>query len=506
MLSSETAQPPPPDPSNIQPTTSLPPSTSASNQTNEVPVLNASPPNSSSLSPPSTLSPPPPSYTQATAPTVSDTSAPLIQPLSYPSALDLSPVPALNDPAPLSPATPNPNPTSPTAAALPPFSIKEIEFFGSPKTILLQNENGPCPLLALSNVLILRNVLRLPAQCVASSIISFDELVQLIGGLALDDKKSAADNLETLMDLLPTLAKGLDVNPKFCEGVTGYEYTDKIVAFDTFGVELVHGWLIDPSDPNHDMFEGLSYNQLVELVISSDSSGKVEEIVKGDAVRAFLDSSAHQLTYHGLTSLHTHLPSNSLSVFFRNNHFSTIFQHDSKMFLLVTDQGYSSVSEVVWEVLSNIDGDTSYVNSSFQKPSIQDDYTRSSSLQISLPDPDADLQAAISASLNLGGSSNPPLSSNPASVSVGVGTVVNLPGGPMSPVPLNPDSDMLIAQKLQREMNAPNIMSDAETARMIQQQEEYEYQQQQASARHRNIEKERERERKKKNDSSCSLM
>ena len=89
MSSSETAQPPPPDPSNIQPTTSLPPSTSASNQTNEVPVLNASPPNSSSLSPPSTLSPPPPSYTQATAPTVSDTSAPLIQPLSYPSALDL---------------------------------------------------------------------------------------------------------------------------------------------------------------------------------------------------------------------------------------------------------------------------------------------------------------------------------------------------------------------------------------------------------------------------------
>ena len=42
-------------------------------------------------------------------------------------------------------------------------------------------------------------------------------------------------------------------------------------------------------------------------------------------------------------------------------------------------------------------------------------------------------------------------------------------------------------------MNAPNIMTDAETARMIQQQEEYEYQQQQASARHRNIEKVRSR-------------
>ncbi|GMH80534.1 hypothetical protein TL16_g08584, partial [Triparma laevis f. inornata] len=401
-----------------------------------------------------------------------------------------SPAPApANNPAPPTSVPSDPLP-------LPPFTVKKVEFFGDSRTILLQNENGPCPLLALSNVLILRNVLTLPAKCVAEELVSFDELVQLIGGLALDSKSLDTDNLQSLIYLLPTLAKGLDVNPKFCEGVMGYEYTDKIVAFDAFGVELVHGWLVDPSDPNHDMFKNLSYNQLVELVISSDSSGKVEEIVKGDAARAFLDASSHQLTYHGLTSLHTHLPSNSLSVFFRNNHFSTIFQHDNKMFLLVTDQGYSSVSEVVWEVLSNIDGDTSYVNSSFQKPSIHDDYTRTSSIQSSLPD--ADLQAAISASLNLDSSNDTP----PPAVS---DTVVNLPGNSTS-TPNASGMDAQMARNLQQHMNMDfQMRSDAATARMIQQQEEYEYQQQTVSARQQQQQQQQQR-KKKTSDSSCSVM
>ena len=87
--------------------------------------------------------------------------------------------------------------------------------------------------------------------------------------------------------------------------------------------------------------------------------------------RSFLDSSSHQLTYPGLTSLHTHLPQNSTSVFFRNNHFAPLFKHDNKLCLLVTDQGYANVPEVVWEVLGNIDGDTTYVDSDFSTPQVR---------------------------------------------------------------------------------------------------------------------------------------
>ena len=41
--------------------------------------------------------------------------------------------------------------------------IKRIHFFGRSVKIVMQNENGPCPLLAIANVLSLRNELKLPA-------------------------------------------------------------------------------------------------------------------------------------------------------------------------------------------------------------------------------------------------------------------------------------------------------------------------------------------------------
>ena len=44
------------------------------------------------------------------------------------------------------------------------FPIKRIKFLGrSGVPIFIQNENGPCPLLAIANVLSLRNQLELPA-------------------------------------------------------------------------------------------------------------------------------------------------------------------------------------------------------------------------------------------------------------------------------------------------------------------------------------------------------
>jgi hypothetical protein len=41
--------------------------------------------------------------------------------------------------------------------------VKRINFFGRSVKIVMQNENGPCPLLAIANVLSLRNELKLPA-------------------------------------------------------------------------------------------------------------------------------------------------------------------------------------------------------------------------------------------------------------------------------------------------------------------------------------------------------
>ena len=75
----------------------------------------------------------------------------------------------------------------------------------------MQNENGPCPLLALSNVLLLRGSITIHADI---STISFRDLTSLIAEYMLD-RNSAQDvnqqqNLADVMKVFPKLNRGLD--------------------------------------------------------------------------------------------------------------------------------------------------------------------------------------------------------------------------------------------------------------------------------------------------------
>ena len=47
----------------------------------------------------------------------------------------------------------------------------------------------------------------------------------------------------------------------------------------------------------------------------------------GLIAESFLEHTASQLTYHGLCELNSHLKDEELCVFFRNNHFSTLYKH-----------------------------------------------------------------------------------------------------------------------------------------------------------------------------------
>lgn len=99
----------------------------------------------------------------------------------------------------------------------------------------------------------------------------------------------------------------------------------------------------------------LSYNQLVEKIITckqaSDSSlvseGKPPSslpgvsggttghpqprhgpaVPSGLVAEQFLESTASQLTFHGLCELTARAREGELGVFFRNNHFSTMIKH-----------------------------------------------------------------------------------------------------------------------------------------------------------------------------------
>jgi len=123
------------------------------------------------------------------------------------------------------------------------YPLKPITFFQTPTHILLQNANGPCPLLSLANALILRRTITLPNRNISTCVISFDELVELLANIAIDLPSSAnnATDLEALLKLLPSMARGLDVNVTFTNGVDGYEFTEEVGVFDLFGIPLTHG-------------------------------------------------------------------------------------------------------------------------------------------------------------------------------------------------------------------------------------------------------------------------
>jgi hypothetical protein len=40
-------------------------------------------------------------------------------------------------------------------------------------------------------------------------------------------------------------ATGVDVNVRFT-GIDAFEFTDEVAIFDLLGMQLLHGWLVDP--------------------------------------------------------------------------------------------------------------------------------------------------------------------------------------------------------------------------------------------------------------------
>jgi len=344
------------------------------------------------------------------------------------------------------------------------YKVKRVSFFGRKDVpIICQNENGPCPLLAIANVLLLRNAIALEGSPDRPEV-SHAELMSLLAARLLDvnDKSTSRDemvrqnqeqNLNDAMAVLPTLATGLDVNVRFRHPLD-FEFTAELAVFDLLDVTLVHAWVA--AGPEHaearDAIGARSYNQLMERLIelataeeadpltrlsSSETYAKgtkeedvssaedaalraalalsldeaaietvsetptsptsravsaaLDEVVaevsaetagddkkRGDedadenapvsaatadyAARdarrrerflldTFLESSASQLTRAGLRDARDAVKERELAVFFRNNHFATVFRLDGALYLLVTDQGYLSEPDVVWETL-----------------------------------------------------------------------------------------------------------------------------------------------------------
>jgi hypothetical protein len=185
-----------------------------------------------------------------------------------------------SQPPPPSTATTTTTTPPPVDEAPPPeptYEIKRVRFFGRDNVaVFCQNVNGPCPLLAIANVLSLRNRLpsealppgssssnksssssgavvkqsRLVAAVADRLVAACDELRRLGGGAGSDaaggsSDENAAAVLSDAIDALGALATGLDVNVRFASPLA-FEPTRETSVFDLLGIPLLHGWVPDP--------------------------------------------------------------------------------------------------------------------------------------------------------------------------------------------------------------------------------------------------------------------
>lgn len=299
------------------------------------------------------------------------------------------------------------------------FSTKKIPFFGIERTILLQNENGPCPLLAIANCLILTNRVTFPDQRYVglNSLVAKIAEVSLTGSHSKLQVQDDAHNMQmdSVLQTIPKLIRGLDLNVQFT-AVNAMEFTSELCVFDVLGIDVLHGWLVDPQDRvTCDAIQSLSINQLYNELVKCDIATEAERmflikcvageiltdiindiafgdaepttaaaadvadsehsiekrkanadtIRRGEIIKMFIDQSQTQISHHGLCQLHADMKERQMAVLYRNAHFSTIFKFEGKLYTLVSDEGYQLETSVVWERLENINGDTEYTDALF---------------------------------------------------------------------------------------------------------------------------------------------
>lgn len=202
--------------------------------------------------------------------------------------------------------------------------------------IVMQSINGPCPLIATINVLLLKEKIKLPTML---EQITANQLLTYLGECIMDcvpddirNDESAMSNLEhninDAMEILPKLKTGLDVNIRFT-GITDFEYTPECIIFDLLRIPLYHGWLIDPSLKElQNAIGGQSYNQLVDTIITHETCAEPESLARMYLAEEFLERTASQLTSYGLTELKSKIKDNEIGILFRNNHFLTLLKRD----------------------------------------------------------------------------------------------------------------------------------------------------------------------------------
>eukprot|EP00331_Platyophrya_macrostoma_P011090 CAMPEP_0176410542 /NCGR_PEP_ID=MMETSP0127-20121128/3114_1 /TAXON_ID=938130 /ORGANISM="Platyophrya macrostoma, Strain WH" /LENGTH=404 /DNA_ID=CAMNT_0017790049 /DNA_START=138 /DNA_END=1352 /DNA_ORIENTATION=- len=233
-------------------------------------------------------------------------------------------------------------------------------------TLLQQDSNGPCPLIAVTNALILKGHVRLPSQPHSSCIpiATVEDVVKTFLNTSqrslFPENEHFQFSIDCAIRLLPKLRNGLDVNPKF-DNIDAFEATDETSLFDACRLRLVHGLMMDEAGDAALKLEvgKASYNTMIckmtELEAAGDAASPTQHFFS-DWIRAF----PTQLTYRGLIDLTDGIAESEIAVLFRNNHFSVLTKEGGVLYTLVTDIGMSTARpDAVWESLVDVTGEAS---------------------------------------------------------------------------------------------------------------------------------------------------
>lgn len=304
------------------------------------------------------------------------------------------------------------------------YQVKNIRWHddtwtSNPRTspILIQNENGPCPLVALVNALTLTTPADMPDTALVQVLRSREQVsLNLVLDAVFDELMSprrtnsddALPDVSDLYSFLQSLHTGMNVNPRFVPTpgmVTAYrrtslthldpaergdcipgtfENTMEMSLYATFSIPLIHGWLPSRSDAAYEALErrAASYEEVQNLLFHeeeledklskpngglSDMEAQLYQDIM--TIKMFLRQSATQLTPWGIGVIAKAMRPGTFAILFRNDHFSTLYCHPrtTKLLSLVTDAGYGSHEEVVWESLADVNGElTEYLSGDFR--------------------------------------------------------------------------------------------------------------------------------------------
>lgn len=310
-----------------------------------------------------------------------------------------------------------PSPRTPHSGKTETYQVKNINWHDAvaaknprKSPVLIQNANGPCPLMALVNALTLTTPVSAEDAVLVNTLrtreqISLDLLLDAVFDELMSERRTPPDqalpDVTELYSFLKGLHTGMNVNPRFIpteETETAFrrtslthlhpaergdlipgtfEDTKEMSFYRIFQIPLIHGWLPSKEEPVYDALKrhAESYEdaqnimfreeELEDKLSSPSGEGLTEEeqAIYQDilTIKSFLYTAATQLTPWGLEVITKAMRPGSVAILFRNDHFSTLYRHPQtlQIFTLVTDAGYAGHQEVVWEALVDVNGENS---------------------------------------------------------------------------------------------------------------------------------------------------